>query len=110
METSFKLITNIQRWRLTAVAIGSALAMSFATTALAVAPNITSGNASGTVGVFFSYQITANQSPITLWGAAPLPANLSVNTTTGVISGTPTAAGGTNVVLSARNASNQTGT
>jgi hypothetical protein len=111
METSSKTITNIQRWRLAAITIGSALMLAAAGNALAAsAPNVMSGNATGTVGVAFSYQITANQSPITLWGAAPLPAGLTVNTSTGVISGTPTATGVTNVVLSARNTSNQTGT
>jgi hypothetical protein len=108
METSSKTITNIQRWRLAAITIGGALAMSLATTASAAAPNINSGNATGTVGVAFSYQITANQA-ITTWGAAPLPAGLSVNTSTGLISGTPTAAGTTSVVLTGTNA-NGTGT
>jgi putative Ig domain-containing protein len=111
MKTSFKSITNVQNWRLAAITLGGALAMSLATTAFAAAPNIMSGNASGTVGVAFSYQITANQSPITLWGASNLPPGLTVNTTTGVISGTPTTAGTyNNVILSARNSSNQTGT
>jgi hypothetical protein len=109
METSFKAITNIQRWRLTAVALGSALAMSLATTAFAAAPSLNSnGNATGTVGVAFSYQMTANQS-ITTWGASPLPAGLTVNAGTGLISGTPTAAGTTSVVLTGTNA-NGTGT
>src|SRR5438552_1987723 len=67
-------------------------------------PTITSPTTScGTVGVAYSYQITANQA-ITTWGAAPLPAGLTVNTTTGLISGTPTAAGITIITLSATNA------
>jgi Putative Ig domain./REJ domain. len=50
------------------------------------------------------YQITATNSP-TSFGASGLPAGLSVNTTTGAISGTPTTAGGpTNVTISATNA------
>jgi hypothetical protein len=108
METSFKAITNINRWRVTAIAISSALAMSLATTALAAGPNITSGDKTGTVGVALSYQITANMSP-TSWGAAPLPPGLTVNTTTGLISGTPTIAGTTSVTLSATSGG-QTGT
>src|SRR5439155_1795243 len=72
-------------------------------------PNINSPNtATGTAGVAFSYQITANQA-ITTWGAAPLPGGLTVNTATGLISGTPTAAGTYTVALSATNA-NGTGT
>ena len=109
METSSKPITNIQRWRLAAIMIGSAFTMSLATTAFAAAPSLNSnGNATGTVGVAFSYQMTANQS-ITTWGASPLPAGLTVNAGTGLISGTPTAAGATNVVLTGTNA-NGTGT
>ena len=52
-------------------------------------PAITSSlTASGTVGVALSYQITASNNPRS-FNATGLPAGLSVNTTTGVISGTP---------------------
>src|SRR5258708_22631262 len=55
------------------------------------APVITSGTtASGTVGSAFSYQITATNTP-TSYGATGLAAGLAVNTSTGLISGTPTA-------------------
>jgi len=66
-------------------------------------PVITSPTtASGTVGQAFSYQIIASNSP-TSFGATSLPAWASINTNSGVISGTaPTA--GTNVVsISASN-------
>src|SRR5438128_3492654 len=54
-------------------------------------PKITSPTtATGTVGVAFSYQITADQA-ITTWGATGLPAGLTVNASTGLISGTPAA-------------------
>jgi hypothetical protein len=67
-------------------------------------PVITSSStASGTVGVAFSYQITATNNP-TGFNATGLPAGLSVNTTTGLISGTPTAAGSFSVTISANNA------
>jgi len=64
--------------------------------------------ASGTVGLAFSYTITATNSP-TSFNATGLPAGLNVNTTTGVISGTPTAVGTFGVTISASNA-NGTGT
>ncbi len=67
-------------------------------------PVITSAStASGTVGVAFSYQITASNSP-TSFGATGLPAGLSINNSTGVISGTPTASATTAVTMSATNA------
>src|SRR5256886_15785796 len=66
-------------------------------------PVITSPlTACGTVGVPFSYTITATNNP-TSFSASPLPAGLSVNTSTGVISGTPTTAGTTNVTITASN-------
>jgi hypothetical protein len=72
--------------------------------ALVVAPVITSAlTASGTIGAAFSYTITASNSP-TSFNATGLPAGLSVNTSTGVISGTPTASGTSNVTISATNA------
>ena len=55
-------------------------------------PTITSaGIASGEVGMTFSYQITATKRPIA-FGASGLPDGLTINTRTGVISGTPTSA------------------
>jgi phosphatidylinositol-3-phosphatase len=61
-------------------------------------------SATGQVGSAFSYQITATNNP-TSFDAADLPAGLSINRTTGLISGTPTAAGTSSVGLSATNAS-----
>jgi hypothetical protein len=73
---------------------------------LAIAPPkpvITSATtASGTAGIAFSYQITALSSP-TGYAATGLPAGLTVNSGTGLISGKPTAAGTSAVTLSATN-------
>ncbi len=70
----------------------------------APAPAITSpATASGQIGMALSYQITASNSP-TSFAASGLPGGLSVNTTTGLISGTPTTAGTSAVTLSASNA------
>jgi hypothetical protein len=67
------------------------------------APVITSATtASGTVGTSFSYQIIATNTP-TSYGATGLPAGLSVNSTSGLISGTPTTSGTSTVTLSATN-------
>ncbi len=72
-------------------------------------PVITSpGTATGTVGVAFSYQITATNNP-TIYGASSLPPGLTVNTATGLISGTPTTAGTYPVTITATN-SRGTGT
>ncbi len=70
---------------------------------LAAPPVITSTlTASGNTSTPLSYAITASNSP-TSYSAAGLPSGLSVNTSTGVISGTPSAAGTSNVTISATN-------
>jgi len=90
--------------------IWSATVIAFkGSSSIAAPPVITSGTtANGTVGSAFSYQIAATNSP-TSYGATGLPAGLTVNTATGLISGTPTAAGTSTVTLSATN-SGGTGT
>src|SRR5271163_4929333 len=76
---------------------------SLALTTNSAPPVITSATtASGTAGTAFSYQITATNTP-TSYGATGLPAGLSVNTGTGLISGTPTTAATSTVTLSAVN-------
>ncbi|XOU93978.1 MAG: Ig-like domain-containing protein [Candidatus Kerfeldbacteria bacterium] len=63
--------------------------------AACIAPVVNTQSATGTVGVSFSYGITISQGtlPITYsLSVVPLPAGLSLNATSGVISGTPTAA------------------
>lgn len=67
------------------------------------APVITSPLVSGgTASSPFSYTIQAANAP-TAFAATGLPAGLTVNTTTGVISGTPSGAGTSNVSISATN-------
>jgi hypothetical protein len=77
------------------------------TSPLPAAPVISSsGNANATIGSAFSYQITASNSP-TSYGASGLPSGLSLNTSSGLISGTPSAGVSTgihNVTLGATNA------
>ena len=71
--------------------------------AVSLPPSITSPtSATGTIGAAFSYQITATNSP-TSYHAPSLPAGLSVNTATGLISGTPTTMGTSTVTLKAAN-------
>ena len=68
-------------------------------------PVITSpATARGVIGGVFSYQILATNLPSD-FSATGLPGGLTVNTTTGLIAGTPTAAGPSTVTLSATNAS-----
>lgn len=90
---------------------GTSLQISFTVTdsSITSSPVITSAStASGIQNSSFSYQITASNSP-TSFGATGLPSGLSVNTSTGLIAGTPTARGTFNVTVSAKN-STGTGT
>jgi hypothetical protein len=78
-------------------------AANFTVTTATPPPVITSAaTASGTVGSFFSYTITATNSP-TSFSASGLPSGLSRSGAT--ISGTPTTAGTFNATISASNAS-----
>ena len=70
-----------------------------------VAPVVNSSlSASGSVGTAFStYTISGTNTP-TSYNAVGLPSGLGINTSTGLITGTPSGFGTTNVVISATNA------
>ena len=66
-------------------------------------PVITSPlTASGNQGTPFSYTITATNSP-TSYNATGLPAGLTIDTATGIISGTPSVSGTFNITITATN-------
>lgn len=70
-----------------------------------LAPVITStGTAASTEGVAFSYTIAGTNTP-TSFNATGLPAGLTIDTTTGAITGIPTATGVSTITLMATNAS-----
>ncbi|MBD0692761.1 putative Ig domain-containing protein [Streptomyces sp. CBMA123] len=70
------------------------------------------GNQSGTVGTAASLQIHATDSAsgqALSYAATGLPAGLSINSSTGLISGTPTAAGTANVTVTVTDSTGATG-
>jgi hypothetical protein len=80
--------------------------LQFTTVFLLPVPMVSSApTATGTVGSAFTYTIAASNSPTSFSVVGTLPAGLSLNSTTGVISGTPTAAGSSNLMIGAMNSS-----
>jgi hypothetical protein len=70
------------------------------------------GSKTGTVGTAASLQISASDSAsgqTLTYSATGLPTGLSINSSTGLISGTPSAAGTFNVTVTAKDSTNATG-
>jgi hypothetical protein len=70
------------------------------------------GNQSSTVGTAASVQVRASDSAsgqTLTYGATGLPAGLSINSSSGLISGTPTTAGTSNATVTARDSTGATG-
>lgn len=68
------------------------------------APTITSGAPpTATAGTPYSYTVTATGTPAPTYTAVGLPAGLTLNVSTGVVSGTPTAPGTSRVTITASN-------
>ncbi|MBP7951533.1 MAG: putative Ig domain-containing protein [Verrucomicrobiales bacterium] len=83
---------------------GGSGSRSLTLTVLPTTPVISSADTvNATVGVAFSYSITASSDP-TSFGATNLPPGLTVSSGTGVISGTPSVLGTTSTTISATNA------
>lgn len=83
----------------------SVAARSHASAYVGSSPVITSAwNGEAMVSRAFTYQITATNSP-TSYSATGLPSWLTLNSSTGVLSGTPSAAGTTTSIIRATNAS-----
>jgi hypothetical protein len=84
---------------------GSSVAFPITITIIPPSPVITSSSsASGTEFSAFSYSIIATNSPTSYSESGALPAGVTLNTTTGVISGTPTASGSFTITTTATNA------
>lgn len=86
---------------------GSILNLTVTGSVAPAAPVINSGlTAAGVVGTQFSYTILATNNP-TSFAAASLPGGLSLNSSTGVISGIPTGSGTFSIRITASNAAGQ---
>lgn len=80
--------------------------LSFTISTAGPVPAVTSDAFTAQLNGNFSYKIAATNSP-TSYGASGLPAGLTINTSTGIISGAPTASGTFSISLTATNGSGQ---
>lgn len=119
-DPTISLITSTTTYAITGLSITSNMKIRNANTSntqgrftgikvtyTAVAPVVTPGTVTGTVGTALtpSYQIVASNSPTSYAIASgTLPAGLNFNTTTGVISGTPTTVTAPSITVTATNA------
>jgi hypothetical protein len=88
---------------ISAINVGGTDNENFTVTIVPPAPVITSGSTgTGTTSTAFNYQITATNNPNS-YGATGLPAGLALNTSSGLISGTPAASGTFSVKITATN-------
>jgi hypothetical protein len=88
-----------------AAGTGASAQLTLTIAAAGPVPVVTSATtAAGALGTLFTYQIAATNSP-TSFSAAGLPLDLTLNPTTGLISGTPLSASVATVTLRAANAS-----
>jgi len=93
-----KILPPLKAWALVAILCF------LATPLFAQVPVVTSSlDASGKMGAAFTYRIKASNNP-KKFAATGLPAGLTLNATTGLISGTPTKSGTFKINISARNA------
>lgn len=89
----------VMRWiAVTAMTLGAHDSVSGATQSVTIASSL---NVKGTNGVAFSYKILTSQYSANVFTAAPLPPGLVLATSTGRITGTPTAEGVWKVHLTA---------
>ena len=92
--------------RVVAASVASQNSFTIQVTSIApVAPTVTPATVNGNVGTSVNYQIVASNAP-TAYSitTGTLPSGLSLNTTSGIISGTPTTAGNSSVTVTATNA------
>ncbi|UPT71489.1 MAG: T9SS sorting signal type C domain-containing protein [Flavobacterium sp. JAD_PAG50586_2] len=99
--TTYTFHTKARNGSLVETAFG---ATASGTTTGAVAPVITPASPTGTYNTAFSYSIIASNSPTSYAiSSGTLPTGITLNTTTGVLSGTPTQIGTFNVDFTATN-------